>query len=179
MNAALTGAAFPVENPGGSAAQRSLQLALTPRRKLLLTLYAAAIVLNIAAQNYWLGIPAFLATLWFLVRDESPELRRRLGVLLGCVAILALADINTGLSNANFLRVGIPFALVVFLPGVILARLDPGVIRTRLWPRRLRRLGFLLVGESLHAPPLVSSRRVRSPTGDAPFRGNQQCRHLG
>ena len=86
-------AAGPVEwkeDAGGSARSRSLQLPLTPRRKIALGLYIAAIVLNIAVQNYWLGVPVFLGALWFVLRDETPALRRRLGVLLACVAILTI-----------------------------------------------------------------------------------------
>ena len=141
-------AAGPVEwkeDAGGSARSRSLQLPLTPRRKIALGLYIAAIVLNIAVQNYWLGVPVFLGALWFVLRDETPALRRRLGVLLACVAILTITDINTSLTTANFLQLGIPFALVVFFPGVVLARTDPGVIRYRLWPRRFRRLDLFYV----------------------------------
>ncbi len=129
--------------------RKSLELPLNAERGLLLVAYASAIVLNIAVQDYRLGIPAFATVLVLLLRDPSPELRRRLGVLLGCVAILTVADINTGLSNANFLRVGIPFAAVIVLPSLVLARSDPGVITYRLWPHRFRWLDLLYVAISI------------------------------
>ncbi len=130
-------------------AKKSLELRLTSRRRWLLLLYGAAIVLNIAVQSYWLGIPVFAAASALVARDPSRALRRRMGVLLACVAILTLADINTGLTDANFLRVGIPFATVIVLPGLILARTDPGVIRYRLWPRRFRWLDVFYVAVSI------------------------------
>ncbi len=72
-----------------------------------------------------------------------PAVRRRLSVLLGCVAVLAATDINTSTENSNFLKVGIPFGLVILLPAAILGRTDPGVIRYRFWPRVRRHVDLI------------------------------------
>jgi len=124
---------------------RRLNLPLNPQRAVMLGAYATAIVFCIAVQNYWMGVPAFALAAMLISTDPEPRLRRRMGMLLVCVGILAVADINTDLSNANFLRVGIPFATVIVLPGIVLGRTDPGVIRYRFWPRKFRWLDILYV----------------------------------
>jgi hypothetical protein len=82
-----------------------------------------------------------------LVAMTDPEhaLRRRMGVLLACVAILALAPINTDTQPIKFLSLGGSFLAVLLLPAIVLARTDPGVIRYRFWPRRLRWLDLFYV----------------------------------
>lgn len=117
----------------------SLELPLTPRRQALLGAFAAATVLLIPAGLWIAGVPAFLLCIWLVATDPEPRLRGRLGVLLGCVAILAACDINPSLSDDNFLRLGIPFALVIVLPALV-QRLggDEPAIRFRFWPRRWR-----------------------------------------
>jgi hypothetical protein len=128
-----------------SLSTQEFPLALTRRRMVLLGAFSATIIFNIALQNYVWGGLALALSLWLIVRDPQPALRRRLAVLLGCVVVLTITDINTRLSNANFLQVGLPFALVVFLPAAILSRTDPGVIRFSLWPRRFRRADVIYV----------------------------------
>jgi len=120
-------------------------LRLSPRRVALLLSFAASIVFCIAVQNYWIGVPALLVCAGLLLTDQEAALKRRIGVLLGCVVVLTLADINTGLSNRNFLQVGLPFAAVVVGPALILRRCDPGVISFALWPRRFRWVDILYV----------------------------------
>ena len=132
-------------NPRRVPHSPSSPLPLTPRRVALLACFTASIVLCIAIQNYLWGGLALLAALGLLLRDEEPSLRRRMGVLLGCVLVLTLCDINTGLTNRNFLQVGLPFAAVVVAPALILRRSDPGVIRFALWPRRFRWVDILYV----------------------------------
>ncbi len=119
------------------------RLSLNPRRAALLLALVAAIIFCIAVQNYWLGVPALLVCGGLLLKDEEPALKRRMGVLLGCVVVLALADINTGLSNRNFLQLGLPFAAVVLGPALILRKSDPTVISFALWPRRFRWVDIL------------------------------------
>lgn len=120
-------------------------LRMNRQRVALLASFAASIVLCIAVQNYLWGGLALLTTGVLLVSDEEPSLRRRMGVLLGCVLVLTFCDINTGLDNRNFLQVGLPFAAVVVAPALLLRRTDPGVIRFALWPRRFRWIDILYV----------------------------------
>ena len=63
-----------------------------------------------------------------------------MGVLLACVVILGLTDINTSLSNDNFIKVGVPFTLVIVLP-FLYQRFsgDDNIIRFRFWPRIWRK----------------------------------------
>lgn len=123
----------------------STPLTLNRRRVALLVSFAASIILCIAVQNYLWGGLALLATGGLLLSDEEPSLRRRMGVLLGCILVLTFCDINTGLDNRNFLQVGLPFAAVVVVPALLLRRTDPGVIRFALWPRRFRWIDILYV----------------------------------
>ena len=78
-----------------------------------------------------------------LTRDGA--FQRRMGSLLACIGILALAPINTNLSTAHFIALGIPFFLVIAGPALFLRRTDPGVIRFRIWPRRFRFLDVFYV----------------------------------
>ena len=117
----------------------SLDLELTPRRKLLLAAFAAATILLIPAGLWIAGIPAFVLCAWLVATDPEPKLRRRLAILLGCVLILAACDINPGLSNENFLKVGIPLTLVIVLPSLIQHFGVRGIIRYRFWPVHWRK----------------------------------------
>jgi hypothetical protein len=116
----------------------SLDLPLTRRRIALLATFAIATALLLPAHQHWIG--GILATVctWLIATDEEPKLRRRMGILLGCVIVLALCDINTSLSTENFLQVGIPFTLVILMPAMIQRFGDRGVIRYRFWPVRWR-----------------------------------------
>lgn len=124
---------------------RSLRLPVTPQRAVMLAAYATSIAFCIAIQNYWIGLPALALATMLISTDPDPRLRRRMGVMLWCVAVLAILDINTSLTNANFLRVGMIFASVVVVPGVVLGRTDPGVIRYRILPRSFRWLDIIYV----------------------------------
>jgi len=102
-----------------------------------------ATILLIPASLWIAGIPAFALCAWFVATDPEPKLRRRLGILLGCVAVLAACDINPSLSNANFLQVGVPFTLVIALPALLQRLGDPGVIRYRFLPLRWRKIDLV------------------------------------
>ncbi|NNE90305.1 MAG: CPBP family intramembrane metalloprotease [Verrucomicrobiales bacterium] len=114
-------------------------LPLTGPRIALLTLFAIATVCLIPLHWHFAGGAAWIACLILLARDSDRKLRLRIGVLLGCIAILGAADINSSTSNANFLRVGIPFTLVILLPAIILGKWDSGTIRYRFWPKKWRK----------------------------------------
>lgn len=117
-----------------------LELELTPRRQILLGSLAGSIVLLIPVDAWWAGLPCFGLCLWLVATDPERRLRRRLAVLLGCIALLAACDINPSLSPENFLQVGLPFTLVLLLPPLAL-RLwgEEEILRYRFLPRRWRR----------------------------------------
>jgi len=131
------------------SAGASLELDLTPARWGLLSSFAAATFLLIPLEQFLIGGAFFVASLVLVVRDGNPALRRRMGVLLGCIALLAVTPINTQLEPIKFLTLGGPFLLVIIVPAVILARTDPGVIRYRFWPTRFRWLDLFYVALSI------------------------------
>ena len=117
----------------------SLNLELSRRRILMLVFFALATILLIPAGQWVVGLPFVVAASWLIATDEEPKLRRRMVILLGCVLILGLCDINPGLSNENFLKLGIPFTLVIVLPSLIQHFGDRGIIRYRFWPVHWRK----------------------------------------
>lgn len=138
---------------------------LTPRRWAMLSAFAASAVFMIALDGasrvgeplfagpfLEIGALAWLMAAYLIVRDNDPRLRRRMFVLLGCIGILAWCDISTSLDKANFLRVGIPFALVVLLPPLVFMQSgDAGVIRFSLDlnPRHWRKLDLFYTAVSI------------------------------
>ncbi len=108
------------------------------RRYLALAAFAAATVLLVPAERYLPGAAAWAAALVLALRDPEPAFRRRLGVLLGAIALLAAAPIHTGLDNAHFAALGGFFLAATVVPALVLRRTDPGLLEFRLLPRRLR-----------------------------------------
>ena len=103
---------------------------------LALAAFCAATVLLVPLAWY---IPGF--ALWFLsaaltFRQRDPRLRRNLGILLGCVAVLAFAPIHTGLDTRHMAIVFLCFAAVVLGPTIIMAVVAPGELNWRFWPRQ-------------------------------------------
>lgn len=101
--------------------------------------YAGATVCQHPLIFHVLGAGLWVACVVLVMLDSEAALKRRMGVLLGAIAVLGVIDINTSLDNANFLRVGVPFFVVILIPALILRKTDPGVIRYRFWPRHWRR----------------------------------------
>ncbi|MCB1230851.1 MAG: hypothetical protein KDN19_11320 [Verrucomicrobiae bacterium] len=128
---------------GKSFAATSLNLPLTPSRIVMLVAFGLTTVFSVPLHWHWAGFATGAVCLGLLLRDAESAVRRRMGVLLGCVAVLAVTDINPSTRLANFLQVGLPFFLVIFLPALILGRTDPGVIRYRFWPRIWRRADII------------------------------------
>ena len=104
-----------------------------------LALLCVATVLLIPLERYGWGGVCWVAGLGALFRTREPRVRRRLGILFGAVAALAVAPIHTDRSTVHMLHLGVYFAAVVFVPTWLLRR-DVGVIEWRLWPRRLQKI---------------------------------------
>jgi hypothetical protein len=117
----------------------SLNLPLTPRRQVMIAAFVLATVLLIPAAQWIAGALCVIIAAWLIATDEEPKLRRRMAILLGCVVLLGLTDINPSLSDENFLKVGVPFTLVIVLPAVIQHFGDRGIIRYRFWPVHWRK----------------------------------------
>ena len=114
-------------------------------RMTALAAFCAAAALLIPLRAYVPGAVLWGIALILALRDGEPAFRRRMGVLLGAVAVLAAAPINTDTSTRHFITLGIPFAAVLIVPYLILRRTDPGVVRYRFLPRRFRRLDVFYV----------------------------------
>jgi len=117
--------------------------AVSRLRLAALVAFCLSLPLLIPAGRLLPGFLAWGASLVLVLKDPEAVFRRRMGVLLGCAALLAFAPIETDTSNRGFLVLGSFFLAVVLLPGLILGRTDPGVIRFRIVPRRLRKLDLL------------------------------------
>ena len=113
-----------------------------------LTLFCASAVLLIPVEWMLPGALCWLASAALVWRSGDPAMRRRMGTLLVCVAILAVAPINTDISPRHFLTLGIPFLAVILVPAIFLGRTDPGVIRYRFLPHRFRWLDLFYVAIS-------------------------------
>lgn len=114
-------------------------------RTLALLLFAVSVPTLIPMGLWVVGIPAWIGTALLIFRDPDPAYRRRLGVLLGSVAILACAPIDTDTSNHGFAVLGGFFLAAILLPTVVLMRTDPNVITFRVWPHRFRWLDVIYV----------------------------------
>lgn len=122
-----------------------------PLRLAALVAFAAATVLLIPLELWLPGGAAFLACAALAWRTGEPAFRRRMGVLLTCVGVLALAPVNTDTSTLHFLTLGLPFLAVVLGPAIILNRTDPGVLSSSFIPKRLSRLelGYVVLSVPL------------------------------
>lgn len=113
---------------------------------LALLAFCAATILLVPLEAWIPGWLSFALSLGATVLTREATFQRRMGVLLLCILILALAPINTSTDNLKFITLGLPFLAVVLLPWLAL-RKDPGVIVYKLFPRRWSRLemGYVLL----------------------------------
>jgi hypothetical protein len=128
-----------------------------PARLAALAGFVATTLTWIAFDLPWLGAAAALLSVVLILRVRDGAFRRRMGVLLGCVSLLGAIDVNTSLELENFLAMGIPFALVVVVPALLLRRSDPGVIGFRLLPTRFERTEVIYTILSIPLAYLVLS----------------------
>ena len=116
----------------------SSQPPVTVARIWVLAGFCVSGALLIPLESFVAGGIIWLATVLLVAREPSPAFRRRMGVLLGAVAVLAAAPIHTDTSTRHFVALGIPFLIVIVGPALFLGRTDPGTIRYRFFPKRFR-----------------------------------------
>jgi len=110
--------------------------------------FCAATVLLIAAEWIGPGVIAWLVSAVSLYWT-SPTFRSRLGILLGCIGLLAFAPINTDRSTFHFLHLGAFFAVAVILPAILMHVWHPGTVDWRFWPRGFQWVEVFYVGLSI------------------------------
>ena len=113
------------------------------RRHAALLPLLAATVLLIPLERFLLGGAAWLVALVMILRVPERQYRLRMGLLLGCVALLGIAPIHTDRNDAHFVSLGLCFLAVVLVPALVMGRFDRGIIRYRFWPRRFRWLDLI------------------------------------
>jgi membrane protease YdiL (CAAX protease family) len=103
----------------------------------------AATVLLIPLAWYVPGFAAWGVSAACTARLPDPRVRRNLGILLGCIAVLAFAPIDTALDTRHIITLSLFFASVIAGPVLIMRRLAPGELRWRFWPVRFSRRDIL------------------------------------
>lgn len=98
--------------------------------------FCGATVLLVPLAWYFPGFILWGISALATARQRDPRVRRNLGTLLGCVAVLAFAPIHTALDTPHMLTLALFFASVIAGPAVVLHRLAPGELRWRFWPVR-------------------------------------------
>jgi len=136
---------------------------------LALVAFCAATVLLIPLRLLVPGAILWVISAGLLFKEPELAVRRRLGALLACVAVLAAAPIHTDTSTRHFLTLGLPFLIVILGPALFLGRTDPGVIRYRLFPRRLRKLDIFYVLISIPLTWLAFHVYFQVANPDVPF----------
>ncbi len=121
----------------------------TPLRLSALVAFCAATVLLIPLEIPLAGVPAWVLAAYLCLREGDRRFTRRMLVLLGAVAVLGVAPINTDTSTPHFTLLASIFLAVILIPYLILKRTDPGVIRYQLFPTRFRWLDLFYVAISI------------------------------
>jgi hypothetical protein len=96
--------------------------------------FCGATVLLVPLAWYVPGFILWAVSVFCTIRHPDPRLRRNLGTLLACIAILAFAPINTGLDLPHMATLAVCFASVIALPVLVMRRLAPGELKWRFWP---------------------------------------------
>lgn len=148
---------------------RTLDLSASPPRLAALMAFAASAAFLIGLQQWAAGGLFWITSTVLVVRDPDPAFRRRLGILLLAVAVLAVSPIHTQTSNRHFLTLGLPFLAVILVPALVLGRTDPGVVNFRLWPRRFRWIDLFYVAISIPLSWLAFEVYFKTASPDVPF----------
>lgn len=98
--------------------------------------FCGATVLLIPLGWYIPGFAVWGLSAVLTARQRDYRVRRNLGILLGCVALLAFAPIDTRLDILHMLTLFLCFASVIAGPVLVMHRLGPGELRWRFWPVR-------------------------------------------
>jgi hypothetical protein len=116
-----------------------------------LVAFCGATVLLIPLAWYVPGFVAWGISAFATARHPDPRVRRNLGILLGCIALLAFAPIHTGLDTPHMLALAACFAAVIAGPVLAMRRLGRGELRWRFWPTRfsLRDIFYTLISVPL------------------------------
>jgi len=104
-----------------------------------LILTCASAVLLIPVGWFIPGGAAWAVALMIAVRQHDPRVRRNLGAVLACIALLAFAPVNTNLETSHILTLGSCFLLAILGPYVFMRLKTPEWIAWRLWPPRFSR----------------------------------------
>jgi hypothetical protein len=100
--------------------------------------FCLAVAGLVPLKLFLLGGLAWILALLLVLRDPEASFRRRMGVLLGLVLLLAVAPIHTDTGTRHFITLGSCFLLALVGPTLVLGRSDPGTIRWNLLPQRFR-----------------------------------------
>lgn len=112
-----------------------------------LAAFCVATVLLVPLAWYIPGFAVWFISAAFTFRQPDPRLRRNLGILLGCIAVLAFAPIDTALDTRHIAILASCFAAVIFGPMIVTGILAPGEIRWRFWPTHFSRrdIGYVAI----------------------------------
>ena len=99
-----------------------------------LAAFCVATVLLVPLAWYLPGFAFWILSAVLTFRQRDVRVRRNLGILLGCVAVLAFAPIDTGLDLRHMAILFCCFASVILGPIVATEVWAPGELRWRFWP---------------------------------------------
>lgn len=123
--------------------------ALTPLRKLTLGTFALGVVLAIPLHLIWAGALALAASYVMARKTADAVFLQRMTVLYVVILALGVVDINTRLTNANFLMVGSAFLFVLVYPYLAVGRRTPGLITYRFLPKRFLARDLIYIAISI------------------------------
>ena len=85
--------------------------------------------------SHSIGALAWLISAYYAWSTKDRKMRRNFSLLLGCVAVLSFAPINTDLSTEHFIKIGTAFLIVVLGPYLYMKLKAPGEVDWGFWPR--------------------------------------------
>ncbi len=105
-----------------------------------LTAFCAAVILWIPLEWTFPGIASNLLGVYFAWKTGDRAFLRRMSVLLGCVALLGWANINTSTHLSNIIALGPLFLAVILLPPFLLRKSDPDLFSFQFFPKRISKI---------------------------------------
>jgi membrane protease YdiL (CAAX protease family) len=165
--------------PGGEGNPKPRALTMPPLSLIALVAFCGATILLIPLGWYIPGFALWAVSAFCTARQPDPRIRRNLGTLLGCIAVLAFAPIHTGLDTPHMVTLFLFFAAVIAGPVLVLHRLAPGELRWRFWPVRFSKhdiiytlisipLAWIVIeGYFYHLNPGIAAHWSLPPVHDA------------